>query len=98
MKEKDLIQLGFVKENSTDLIDGIPSFYYYVKDIQSIALISNASDEIEGDIFFDIEDRWFVEFFDTNIRYYQLEDVKQLIAILEKGIHEKTNNQATPRT
>ena len=82
MLEKDLIELGFEKEISQDLINGEPEFYYYVKEITNgLTFITNANNEI-GD------DGWYVEFFNTEIpvRYYEHCTVKTLIELIEGGI------------
>tara|TARA_B110000285_G_scaffold178823_1_gene201230 strand:- start:551 stop:808 length:258 start_codon:yes stop_codon:yes gene_type:complete len=85
MSEKELLQLGFTKEYSTDIIEDEPDFYYYVKDIcDGLTFISNGNDDMEGE-------EWFVEFFNTEIpiRYYESSTVKMLFALIEEGIIKK---------
>jgi hypothetical protein len=84
MTEKELLDLGFVKENSSDTIDGVAEFYYYIKDITNgLSFISGCSDDIDDD------DDWYIEFFDTEIpiRYYEYSTVKELFILIEKGIN-----------
>ena len=85
MSEKELLQLGFTKEYSTDIIEDEPDFYYYVKDIcDGLTFISNGNDDMEGE-------EWFVEFFNTEvpIRYYESSTVKMLFTLIEEGIIKK---------
>lgn len=82
MKEKDLVELGFEKEVSLDLINGEPEFYYYVKDItKGLTFITNTDDEAR-------DDGWYVEFFNTNIpvRYYDSDTLKKLFKLIEDNI------------
>jgi len=84
MTEKELLDLGFQKENSSDTIDNVPAFYYYIKDITNgLSFISGCSDEIDDD--------WYIEFFNTEIpiRYYDHSTVKELFILIEKGIKPK---------
>jgi hypothetical protein len=84
MIEKELLDLGFVKENSSDIIDGAAAYYYYVKDITNgLSFISGCSDEIVDD------DDWYIEFFNTEtpVRYYEYSTVKELFILIEKGIN-----------
>jgi len=82
MSEKELVQLGFTKEFSTDIIQDEPEFYYYVKDIcDGLTFITNSNDEMEGK-------EWYAEFFNTEvpIRYYEYSTVKMLFTLIEEGI------------
>lgn len=82
MLEKDLIELGFEKEISQDLINGEPEFYYYVKEITNgLTFITNTDGEAKYD-------GWYVEFFDTEIpvRYYNYDKVKSLFNLIEEGV------------
>jgi hypothetical protein len=90
MSEKELLELGFTKEFSTDIIEDEPDFYYYVKEITNgLTFITNGNDEMEGK-------EWYVEFFNTEIpiRYYESSTVKMLFALIEEGIvvKEPTND------
>jgi len=82
MTEKDLLELGFVKEDPLEFVDDEPDFYYYVKEITNgLTFITNSNDEMEGQ-------DWYVEFFDTEvpIRYYDYSTVKMLFMLIEEGI------------
>ena len=82
MSEKELLELGFTKEFSADIIEDEPDFYYYVKEITNgLTFITNGNDEMEGQ-------DWYVEFFDTEvpIRYYDYSSVKMLLTLIEEGI------------
>jgi hypothetical protein len=82
MSEKELLELGFTKEYSSDIIDDDPDFYYYVKEITNgLTFITNSNDEMEGK-------EWYVEFFNTEvpIRYYEYTIVKMLFTLIEEGI------------
>jgi hypothetical protein len=82
MSEKDLLQLGFTKEDSSEFIDDEPDFYYYVKEITNgLTFITNSNYEMEGQ-------DWYVEFFDTEvpIRYYDYSSVKMLFMLIDEGI------------
>ena len=92
MSEKELLQLGFVKENSSEFIDDEPDFYYYVKEITNgLTFISNNNSDM-GEFFPNSEGKeWYVEFFDTEIpiRYYEASTVVMLFALIEEGIIKK---------
>ena len=86
MSEKELLELGFTKEFSTDIMNNDaeddPNFYYYVKEITNgLTFITNASDETENE-------EWYIEFFNTEIpiRYYKYTTVKALFILIEEGI------------
>ena len=84
MTEEQIKMLGFEKQ--TDESDDSNTFYYYTLTItQGLELISNANDEVK-------DDKWFIEFFDTEIpvRYYDYYKVKSLIEIIKDGMI-KTN-------
>ena len=84
MNEEELLDLGFAKEASSDRIDGVAEFYYYVKDITNgLSFISGCSDEIDAK-------GWYIEFFNTEtpIRYYEYSTVKELFILIEKGINK----------
>ena len=91
MKEKDLIKLGMTKQ--TDKSDESNPFHYYTLDItQGLSFISNGNDESEGD-------KWFVEFFDTEIpvRYYDYDKVKLLFNLIEDGILKQNKDEKISR-
>ena len=93
MTEKELLELGFTKEFSTNIIEDEPDFYYYFKEIlldtlpftNGLTFITNGNYEMEGK-------EWYVEFFNTEIpiRYYESTTVKMLFTLIEEGI-VKTN-------
>ena len=85
MTEKELLDLGFVKELSIDKVDGQPEYYYYIKDYTSgLTFITNASYEI-------VDGEWYVEFFETEIpvRYCEYDKVKSLFELIEDGLVKK---------
>lgn len=77
--EKDLIELGFNKEQSTDMVSDEPAFYYYTYGKYGL-LISSANDELINGEF------WYVEILEhpdfSSIT--DLETLKELISILNK--------------
>jgi len=86
MREKNLIKLGFKKQELDD--DG----YYYIFNIPdvdnsySICLISNSNDEIKKN------NDWFVELFDyTVIKITKFIELKKLIKILKDNEFKKIN-------
>ena len=82
MTEKDILNLGFVKQFSFDTIDGEPEYYYYIKKFtDGLEFITNDSNEL-------VDDNWFIEFFNTDkpVRYYDLKDVLNLFNIIKKGL------------
>ena len=75
MKEKDLIQLGFERENVTAEEAGTDNdFYYYTLDIEDLCLITNASDEV-------VNDEWKVFIFDYN--GFEFTDLLQLVKFIK---------------
>jgi len=90
MTEKDLQELGFIRQDSQEVvIDGEPSeedsFYYYIFDIANgFDLISNSNDEVGED------GEWFVEIFDTDpaIRFTDVEEVRVLVNLVKNRIIE----------
>lgn len=79
--EKHLIELGFKREESSDQVDGEPTFYYYIfGNERDITLITSSNDELINGRF------WYVEFFE-HYAYKpitELETLKELVAILNK--------------
>ena len=68
MKKKDLIQLGFERQDvGTD-----NDFYYYTLDIEDFCLITNGSDEVNGE--------WKVYIFDYN--GFEFTDLLQLVKFI----------------
>ena len=75
-----LEQLGFIKEESFDTSDNdTPDFYYYTLDIGGICLITNDSDDAE-------ENGWYVELFEGDIRFTDVEQLQELITLLKKNL------------
>ena len=80
-----LEQLGFIKEESFDTSDNdTPDFYYYVLDIGGVCLITNDSDDAE-------ENGWYVEFFEGDIRFTDIEQLQELITLLKKNLRNLDN-------
>lgn len=80
MTEGHLRMLGFEKQWD-ELGEHKPFYYYTLTITQGLEFISNANDEVK-------DDKWFVEFFDTEIpvRYYDYCKVKSLIGLINDGI------------
>lgn len=71
MKEQDLIDLGFKREDED-------SFYYYTLDLAEwFSLISNASDELK--------DGWYVEVFYVKIRFVEREQLENFINVVKRN-------------
>ena len=80
MTEKDLIDLGFQREDSPD--ESSP-FFYYIYELGDFTLITNTSDEAG-------EDGWYVEIFDyLDFQYKDIQDIKNLLEILQVGLKDK---------
>jgi hypothetical protein len=80
-----LEQLGFSKEESFDTSDNdTPDFYYYVLDIGGVCLITNDSDDAE-------ENGWYVELFEGDIRFTDIEQLQELITLLKKNLRNLDN-------
>jgi len=80
-----LEQLGFIKEESFDTSDNdTPDFYYYVLDIGGVCLITNDSDDAE-------ENGWYVELFEGDIRFTDIEQLQELITLLKKNLRNLDN-------
>lgn len=78
MKEQDLIDLGFEKTDVTEDKSGDISFYYYTYYFNKyFSLITNSNDEVK-------ENKWFAEIFDYDIRFSNLDDLKQFIHLINK--------------
>jgi hypothetical protein len=85
MNEQLLEQLGFSKEESFDTSDNnTPDFYYYVLDIGGVCLITNDSDDAE-------ENGWYVELFEGDIRFTDIEQLQELITLLKKNLRNLDN-------
>jgi len=80
-----LEELGFIKEESFDTSDNdTPDFYYYVLDIGGVCLITNDSDDAE-------ENGWYVELFEGDIRFTDIEQLQELITLLKKNLRNLDN-------
>ena len=84
MREKDLIQLGFEKEDVTAEDVGTDNdFYYYTLDIEDLCLITNASDEV-------VDDKWKVYIFDYNgFEFTDLLKLVKFIKALQSAVKKK---------
>ena len=80
MKEQDLIDLGFERNDITAEESGDKPFFYFTYNItDELSLISSDSGEAK-------KDGWFVELFDyENIEFRNPEDLKTLIDVIEKN-------------
>lgn len=83
MREKDLIQLGFERQEvSAEDVGTDNDFYYYTLDIEDLCLISNASDE----------EKWKVYMFDHNcFEFTDLLELVKFIKILRSSVKTKDN-------
>ena len=77
MREIDLINLDFTRNDETAEDSGAPNdFYYYTYDVGNLCLISPSSDEVE-------EDGWYVEVFESpEIRFTNKTELEILITLL----------------
>jgi hypothetical protein len=83
MKEQDLLDLGFKRNDVTAEESGAPNdFYYYDIDLGSngsVSLISPSDDEVENG-------NWYVEVFeDPKVMFTDKNDLKVLIDIINKN-------------
>jgi len=80
MKEQDLVELGFERIDVSAEESGDEAFYYYTYDFtKDFSMISSDNDQAE-------EEGWFVEIFDySGIRFFQKEDLKVLIDLINKN-------------
>ena len=81
MKEQDLIDLGFERNDVSAEESGDVRFYYYTYNItDELSLISSDNGEAE-------KNGWSVEMFDyDNIEFTSKEDIEKLISLIEKNI------------
>lgn len=82
MTERELELLRFTKIDVSAEESGDEPFYYYTHTVvPGLELISNSNNEV-------IDDKWFVEFFNTEIpvRFYDMSKVLGLINLLTKAI------------
>ncbi len=80
MKEQDLIDLGFKRNNISPEESGDKPYFYFTYNItHELCLISTDNDEAE-------KNGWYVELFDyENIEIRNLKDLKNLIDIIERN-------------
>ena len=81
IKEKDLIKLGFERQDNTPESSGLDyDWHYYTLDIGDLCLISDANDEVE-------DDSWKVFIFDYNLfKFTELEKLKLFIDVLNSAV------------
>lgn len=81
IKEKDLIELGFERQDETPESSGTNfNWYYYTLDIEDFSLITNANDEVENY-------NWKVFIFDhEGFEFTELEKLKLFIDILKSAV------------
>ena len=81
MKEQDLIDLGFEREDVSAEESGADAFYYYVRDFGErnvLSLISPSDDQVE-------DGEWYVEVFeDDSVRIDKLKDLEDFIEIVTR--------------
>jgi hypothetical protein len=82
MKEQDLIDLKFIRNDVSEEESGIDAFYYYTYDIGEFGLISNSDDGA-------VKGEWWVEIFDgENIKFKNIDDLSALIDIVERNLNK----------
>lgn len=81
MREKDLTDLGFERQDViAEVVGTDKDFYYYTLDIEDLCLISNASDE----------EKWKVYMFDYNcFEFTDLLELVKFIKILKSAVKLK---------
>ena len=79
IKEKDLIELGFERQDNTPESSGAPNnWHYYTLDIGGLCLISDDSDVVE-------DNNWKVYIFDCDgFEFTELEKLKLFIDVLNE--------------
>jgi len=83
IKEKHLIELGFIKNQVTAEQSGANAFYYYTfqpSEDSNLCLISQANDEVK--------EGWVISFFDEDLHVKDPDDLTQLIQVLKKIANE----------
>ena len=82
MKEQDLIELGFKREDvGTEESGDTENWYYYVYDfVKGFSLITSASNEV-------VDNEWYVDVFETDekIRFTLRSLVEILITVINNG-------------
>ena len=81
IKEKDLIELGFERQDNTPESSGAPdNWHYYTLDIGDLCLISDDSDAVK-------DNNWKVYIFDYDgFQITELEKLKLFIDVLKYAI------------
>jgi len=79
IKEKDLIELGFERQNGTPKIPGLDyDWHYYTLNIEDLCLISDANDKVKND-------SWKVYIFDYDLfKFTELGKLKLFIDMLNE--------------
>jgi hypothetical protein len=83
MTERELILLGFKSEEIREH-DEDESYYYVLDIVDGLTFITPTNEEIK-------EDKWYVEFFNTDplVRFHEFGEVQALINQLTKAIIKK---------
>ena len=81
IKEKNLIELGFERQDETPESSGAPdNWHYYTLDIGDLCLISDDSDVVE-------DNNWKVYIFDCDgFEFTELEKLKSFIDVLKSAV------------
>jgi hypothetical protein len=83
MTERELILLGFKSEEIREH-DEDESYYYVLDIVDGLTFITPTNEEIK-------EDKWYVDFFNTDplVRFHEFGEVQALINQLTKAIIKK---------
>jgi hypothetical protein len=83
MTERELILLGFKSEEIREH-DEDESYYYVLDIVDGLTFITPTNEEIK-------EDKWYVDFFNTDplVRFHEFGEVQGLINQLTKAIIKK---------
>lgn len=85
IKEKDLLNLGFKRQDVSFEESGDKPFYYFTFDIGKLCLISNSNDEC-------LNDNYCIEIFDyDDVSFNDVVSLTKLIELLV--LHKKLDNE-----
>lgn len=89
LREEHLVQLGFERQDVSEEESGDVAYHYYTMDLsetnRNFCLLSCANTET-------IDGEWFVEFLETEIRFYHYEHLHNMIFQFQ-GLKRFTENE-----